>query len=118
MPSAWKIASITRVPKINPVKSPNDLRPISITPILSRRVERLLVKDFNIPKVPPEDLINQYGFKPSGSTVAALIDITETVLILLETNKYVRCLLIDFSKAFDSVDHAILLKKLVGYGLV
>ena len=32
-----------------------------------------------MPKVPPEDPFDRYGFKPSGSTVAALIDITETV---------------------------------------
>ena len=35
---------------------------------------------------------------------------------MLETNKYVRCLLIDFSKAFDSVDHARIVKKLVDLG--
>ena len=36
---------------------------------------------------------------------------------MLEINKYVRCLLIDFSKAFDSVDRAIIVKKLVDLGL-
>ena len=44
-------------------------------------------------------------------------DITETIPILLESNKYVKYLLIDFSKDFNSVDYAILLKNLVGYGL-
>ena len=69
-----------------------------------------------MPKVPPEALFHQYGFETCSSTAAALIFITETVSILLETNKYVRCLLIDFSKSFDSVDHAILLKKHVRNG--
>ena len=36
---------------------------------------------------------------------------------MLGTNKYVRCLLMDFSKAFDSIDHAIIVKKLVDLGL-
>ena len=91
MPSAWIIASITPLPKINPVKSPTDLRHISVNAILSRLVERPLVKDFIMPKVPPEDVIDQYGFKPSGRTAAVLINITETASILFETNKYVRC---------------------------
>ena len=43
--------------------------------------------------------------------------IWHTVTVMLETNKYVRCLLIDFSKAFDSVDHTIIVKKLVDLGL-
>jgi len=38
-------------------------------------------------------------------------------LWLLETNSYVRCLLIDFSKAFDVVDHAILAAKLTGLNM-
>ena len=47
-----------------------------------------------------------------GSTTAALIDLTNAVSIMLEDNKYVRCLLIDFSKAFDSVNHVVLINKL------
>ena len=70
-----------------------------------------------MPNVPSQDLIDHYGFKPSGSTVAALIVVIETVSIPLETNKYVRCLIMAYPKAFDRIDHAILLRKLVGYYL-
>ena len=59
----------------------------------------------------------QTGFKPSGSSEAALIDLTHAISVMLEDNKYVRCLLIDFSTAYDTVNHAILMKKLVEYGL-
>ena len=52
------------------------------------------------------------SYKITGSTTAAIIDITYIVSMLLETNKFVRCLLIDFPKAFDSVDHIILINKL------
>ena len=62
-------------------------------------------------------LNDQFGFKPTGSTTAALVDITNTISIMLETNKYVRCLLIDFSKAFDSVDHLIILNKLKAFNI-
>ena len=67
--------------------------------------------------VSPVNLYGQYGFNPTGSSTAALVDFTYTVTVMLETNKYVRCLLIDFSKAFDSVDYAIIVKKLVDRGL-
>ena len=51
------------------------------------------------------------------STTAALIDVTHTVVTMLETSSCVRCLLIDFSKAFDSVNHLKLVNKLKQYGL-
>ena len=69
------------------------------------------MKDHIFPTIPTEQLFYQYGFKPTGSITAALVDITSTVSIMLEDNKYVRCLLIDFSKAFDSVDHLVLINK-------
>jgi len=57
-------------------------------------------------------LRDQYAFKPTGSTTAALTYFMHQVTSLLEKNNYVRCLLIDFSKASDKVDHIILVQKL------
>ena len=75
-------------PKHNPVQEPSDLRPMSVTPILSILVEKLVVKDFLMHKVSNVDLYDQYGFKPSDSTLVGLVDITQTIPVLLETNKY------------------------------
>ena len=105
---AWRTAVITPVPKCTPVSGVSDLRPISLTPILWRMVERVVVNNHISPAIPPAKLNDQFGFKPTSSTTVALVDITTTIAIMLETNKYVRCLLIDFSKAFDSVDHLII----------
>ena len=116
-PAAWQVAVITPVLKHSIITGPNDLRPISVTPIVSRIVERLVVKDHIMKYVPCEQLFDQYGFKRTGSTTAALIDVTHTVVTMLETSSCVRCLLIDFSKAFDSVDHIKLVNKLKQYGL-
>ena len=90
----------------------SDLRPISVTPILSRIVERLIISDHIFPAIPTNEILDQYGLKPSGSTTAALVDLTHKISDMLEDNKYVRLLLIDFSKAFDYVDHLTLVNKL------
>ena len=59
-----------------------------------------------------ELLPNQYGFIPTGSTTAALVHLFHSVTRMLESCSYVRALLIDFTKAFDIVDHAVLMSKL------
>ena len=73
VPKAWKQAIITTVPKTALVYSVSDLRPISVTPILSRMVERLVVSDYLIPYIPRENLVDQYAYKATGSTTCATI---------------------------------------------
>ena len=54
-----------------------------------------------------------FSFKPTGSTTAALVELLHLVHNMFDQgNDYVRCILIDFSKAFDVVNHEILLKEL------
>ena len=52
VPSAWHTAAITPVPKCMPIKGLSDLRPIPFTPIPSRMVERLLVRDYISSAIP------------------------------------------------------------------
>ena len=54
-------------------------------------------------------LCDQYGFKLTSNTTTALADLTNRISVELED---VRCLLIDFRKEFDSVDHLTLIVKL------
>jgi len=89
-----------------------DYRPISVTPILSRLLEKLVVRNWLLPAIPNDMISDQFGFRPTGSTTCALAFILHHVTVMLEDCEYVRCLLIDFSKAFDVVDHAVLLSKL------
>ena len=111
VPQFWKQAIITPVPKTKPVSSVSDLRPISVMPVISRIVERLVVRDYLIPYIACENLTDQYAYKATGSTTCVIINITDTVGRMLENNRYVRCLLLEFSKAFDTVDHLLLLNK-------
>ena len=60
---------------------------------------------------------NQYGFRPGCSTTHSLISITETINKTIEDNMYGCGIFIDLKKAFDTVNHAILLQKLKHYGI-
>jgi hypothetical protein len=112
VPITWKQAVVTPVPKCSLVRQPGDFRPISVTSLLCRQVEKLVARTYILPKLYDSMYSDQYAFKHTGSTTAALVDITYKVSMLLEKNEYVRCVLVDFSKAFDTVDHSQLVNKL------
>ena len=55
---------------------------------------------------------DQFAFRPTGSTTAAIISLLGTISNLLSTEPYVIVISLDFSKAFDTVRHSALLQKL------
>jgi len=89
-----------------------DYRPISVTSTLSRLLERSVAKTYLQSSLNSSSIEDQYAFKLTGNTTCALIDIVHTITKCLESCNYVRCLIVDFSKAFDAVDRTILLNKL------
>ena len=93
----WRTAIITPIPKVSQPTNCGDYRPISVTPIMSRIVEKIVVRTWLRPSIPAELLTNQYGFKPTGSTTAALIHLFHSITRMLESCSYVRALLIDFA---------------------
>ena len=111
IPDHWRQAVVTPIPKVPKPTHLNDLRPISVTPILSRVLEKYIVKNIIFPAIPSQLLSDQFAYRPSGSTSCALIYTLHHVTQMLENNAYVRCVTIDFSKAFDVIDHGILLNK-------
>jgi len=116
IPTQWRRAVIVPLQKVpNPTIS-SDYRPISITSVLSRMLERLVVRQFIYPSIlnPPPGLIftDQFAFRPTGSTTAALITILQKITTLFESNPYVIVYGLDFSKAFDSVRHSTLLDRM------
>ena len=108
----WKLAVVTPVPKVTKPASMGDFRPISVTPILSRIAEKIVVRRWLYPAIPSSTIQDQFAFRPSGSTTCALVNLFHHVSHMLETNSYVRCLTIDYSKAFDVVSHTVLLHKI------
>lgn len=121
VPRQWKVASITPVPKVSQPLSCSDYRPISITPVLSRVLERLIIRSTIYPLiVQPEVAIalsEQYAFRPSGSTTAAIIAILNKLSDLSESHEYVHVIALDFSRAFDTVRHTTLFEKLAKLAL-
>jgi len=116
VPSQWKISCITPVPKTSQPQSCQQYRPISVTPILSRLMEKIVVRKFLYPVLCDKSLSpsfsDQFAFRPTGSTTSALIFLLHQLTDLLQTHDYVHLIALDFSKAFDTVRHSSLLHKM------
>ena len=117
IPSTWKTEIITPYPKktFSSISEQfSNLRPISVTSILSLLLEKVIIQRFLWPGLCEEGCLeDQFCFRPTGSTTAALIDITNFIYSKFnEGSDYVRCLLIDYSRALDTVDHSILFQEL------
>jgi hypothetical protein len=116
VPDSWKISIIHPIPKTVPPLSCSDFRPISITPILCRILEKLVVRTFFYPLYEQpayqELFSDQFAFRPTGSTTAALVSLFHHVTNILNTHTHVHIISLDFSKAFDSVRHSSLASKL------
>ena len=119
LPSIWKVANVIPLPKVKPVGNINQhLRPISLTASLSKVTENFVVHDYVKPAVLKILDPNQYGAVPNSSTVHALIHMVHVWLKETDGNgATVRTILFDYRKAFDLIDHRILVEKLCALGL-
>lgn len=121
VPVQWKSANIKPLPKISNPSVPADFRPISLTSILSRTMEKLFIRYFMYPFLLQPSVVpllqDQYAFKPTGSTTASLISLLNTVSNLLSTNPFVHVIALDFSKAFDSLRHVSVTNTLTKLGI-
>ena len=84
-------------------------------PILPQILERFIVRSFIYPAIqqPNHKLIfsDQFTFRPTGFTVAAVVALLHTVCTMLSVNPYVRVFVLDFLKAFDTVRHKTVIEK-------
>ena len=119
LPKSWKRADITPLPKQSLVLDVNKhLRPISLTPILSKVAEDYVVEEYIKPAVLVKVDWNQFGTVPNSSTAHALISMLHTWYQTTDGNSStVRVVLFDFKKAFDLIDHGILLEKLKNFDM-
>ena len=120
VPDAMKLAKVIPMYKAKSRESFSNYRPISLLSNLSkvhvlvkvvyRRLHSFLTRG----KVLYD---RQYGFRPMMSTIDAIIDFTADVLPSLDKREQCIAVYLDLSKAFDTINHGILLKKLEYYGI-
>ena len=96
----------------------NNYRPVSLLPFFSKLFERLMYNRL-IDFVNKHKLLyhHQFGFRKDHSTFLALVTLLEKITTALDNSEFAICVLIDFRKAFDTVEHTILLQKLYHYGI-
>ena len=117
-PDMLKVADVCPIFKKKCKKKCENYRPISLLPNLSKLLERAmhtrLYEYLENSKI-LYDL--QFGFRKKNSTTHALIDIVEKIRDNLDNKTFSCGVFIDLEKAFDTVNHKILLKKLHFYGI-
>ena len=90
----------------------NNYRPISLLSVFSKLIEKIMHARLYAFAIKNNIIFkSQYGFQKNMSTLHSLIEITEKIRNTIENKKYGCGVFIDLKKAFDTVNHDILLKK-------
>ena len=131
LPSDWTSANVIPVFKRNDRHQPSNYRPISLTSLVVKVMEKIsltslvvkvmekIVHSQIVAALESRKLISsfQFGFRCKHSTVGLLLCTIHDMALSLENRSSVHCLLLNFSKAFDSVPHERLLLKLEAFGI-
>ena len=117
-PDSLKIGKIVPIHKKGCNRTPANYRPVTISPFLGKVFEKIMyvrlidhINDNNILSA------HQFGFRKNMSTVDAIMQLTEFIYDTLDNKNSCVNVLIDYSRAFDTVNHRILLDKLNKYGV-
>ena len=102
---------MTPILKVHPSRSiQSDVRPISLTPTFSKYIESF-IGNYILENIKDRLDHNQYGAIKGLSTTHALIDLTHHLHEIVHSGNAARICFIDYSKAFDLIDHNLLIKK-------
>lgn len=108
-PDCWKTAYVIPLAKVDSPKQLKDLRPISILPPLSKILEKVVSSQIKEYLQKYEILpMHQSGFRSDHSCTTALAHITDDIIKSTDDDELTALVLLDYSKAFDSINHNIL----------
>ena len=113
-PSSWKRANVNPLPKVDIPKDKTDYRRIDITPVIARAFEKSVYNTHGCDAVEQHLSTTQFAYRKGGSCLDVLLSMQHMVYSYLDDPncKAVRLFTVDFSKAFDSVNHELLSRKL------
>lgn len=112
VPIKWKIANIRPIPKTSPACI-NALRPISLLPLPSKLLEKVILKSIKDYLLTFIDKC-QFAYRPYSSTTNALLHLQDRLTTILDEEDAIGAaiLSLDFTKAFDTISHRKLIRKL------
>lgn len=118
VPVDWTKATIVPVHKKGPKELVQNYRPISLTSLVCKMLEHVIVSSV-MSFLTSESLLSnrQFGFRKGASCELLLVDLIDKIAAGLENFGQVDLLALDWEKAFDSVDHSLLILKLEKYGI-
>ena len=118
LPTDWKQANIVPLHKKDDKSKVSNYRPISLTSITSKLLEHIVHSNI-INFLEDHSILSniQHGFRKNRSCESQLITTIRDFANCLNNKQQVDAILLDFSKAFDKVDHLRLLQKLHKYGI-
>lgn len=120
VPSSFKFANVTPVPKCPRPSDVTHFRPISLLPILSKVLERTVARKWILPYLSSSANRSQFAYLPGsgGGTTTALTLMEHEILKFLDSSSgAVRILSVDFAKAFDKIPHSGIVSACINFRL-
>ena len=113
-PDSWAVGSVTPIPKEGDSLDPGNWRPITVLPLTSKLLERAVHYQI-ISHLNTNGYLSthQHGFRAGKSTSTATLDLTRLLTDSYNKGKHTSYVFVDYKKAFVTLDHDILLGKLV-----